>query len=75
MCVSGLCQYVTCENGGTCVDLANETSWTCDCTPGFGGPYCGNGESGGGGAELQEDSKDKGGLIHIGHVVQCVVEG
>ncbi|KAI8518356.1 hypothetical protein Bbelb_043730, partial [Branchiostoma belcheri] len=32
--------YVTCENGGTCVNGAGE-DYTCNCAPGFTGVHCG----------------------------------
>ena len=38
--VSGACNFVTCQNGGTCEDT-NSTHFTCQCPQGYTGETCG----------------------------------
>ena len=37
--LGGGCQVITCLNGGTCQEVG-DSSWMCQCPPGFNGPRC-----------------------------------
>lgn len=34
------CENVTCLNGGTCIELLSNSSYSCNCSSGFSGEHC-----------------------------------